>query len=511
MSIDRFGDKPIKFLGATVLSFNSSIGYGSAQESTLNIDLIEDCQDGDYFLPQDNLIEVGSPVYFQAGDFVFGGVLTNWTVSQSSAGRVFNVKVVDPRQLLDNVMIVLDSYLGPPLEATNYYNVYAAYEQQVLQGDCNVFGIANSNERGMNYNNIINMLKTDLIPVIYSPTGYPFYVNFESFPSNMPSYYRITGPAISLLQLLQEACDVAGFDFFVTLNNGFINIGLVDVKAGSNNFSNFRNILNNYNGIASEMSYGEELRNEKTKSLIFGEQIHYLTFVNNFIQYFGEDLIGNQYIPVVPYGYNEYGFWFAKMVTDVNVTLNFPLPGNGPFTISEADIKAAMASRSDWEDRVFSPLVPGTFNAAIRAAFGNALNNTRQLAFNIISPNLNVDPIQLWKSYADYCSNPSKPAAERNKPTFMNDIDKLHSFVVNLGSTYYGKQFIGLLNQQICVTQNEDFGELKYSDVPTAAGGWVDPGITVLGLNDPELDFFRENDGRIGCIAYFNTEGTVPI
>ena len=104
---------PLKFLNATVLSFNTSLGLGGS-ESTLNVDLIEDCEADppDQFLPAYNLIEVGAPVYFstclQDQDsidcFTFGGVLTSWTVNQGGSGKTYNTKVSDPRQLLENTI-----------------------------------------------------------------------------------------------------------------------------------------------------------------------------------------------------------------------------------------------------------------------------------------------------------------------------------------------------------------------------------------------------------------------
>ena len=44
--------QPIKFLGATVLSFNTTLGLGQ-QESSLTVQLIEDCEGEtpDLFLP----------------------------------------------------------------------------------------------------------------------------------------------------------------------------------------------------------------------------------------------------------------------------------------------------------------------------------------------------------------------------------------------------------------------------------------------------------------------------
>ena len=170
---------PLKFLGATVLSFNTNLGLGSS-ESTLNVDLIEDCEDNDSFMPNDGTILVGAPVYFNAGAFLFGGVLTNWTISQGPSGKTFNAKVVDPRQLLENTIVIVDSYVGTPIQTTNYFNVYAGYESEVLNGNCNVFGTSKSSERGMPYRKIIEKLQ-QMNPTICSPTGYQFTIDFSSF------------------------------------------------------------------------------------------------------------------------------------------------------------------------------------------------------------------------------------------------------------------------------------------------------------------------------------------
>ena len=59
--------KPFKFLGATVLNMNASLGLGTAS-SSLNINLILDCEDGDFFAPA--LLNT-DPRYIQVGDAVY--------------------------------------------------------------------------------------------------------------------------------------------------------------------------------------------------------------------------------------------------------------------------------------------------------------------------------------------------------------------------------------------------------------------------------------------------------
>jgi len=507
--------EPIKFLNATVLSFNTSLGLGSAEESSLNVDLIEDCENGDKFMPAYNQIEVGAPVYFSTSvdgtGFNFGGVLTNWTVNQGGSGKTFNVKVVDPRQLLQNAIVVTDSNASPPVQTKNYFNIFAAYEGG---GGCANFGSSGNTDRGTPYVNVISKLasmgSTVIIdgigaisgPMICSPTGYNYIVNISSFPQGVPSYYRVQGPGISLLQLLDDVCNVLGLAFYVNLlPGGVINVGTIDLKVIPP-ADGFSNIINQFNGTATELSYGEELRNEVTKSIIFGEKVHYLSPVSKFNFFFGEEWDGNDFIPVLPYAFDEcYGFWIKKRIADVNLTLNKPLPGIGPYTISEYDIKGAMASFEAWMARVSNPDIKGTLNKAIRDNFTQVTPQIKDV-LKQVNDDPNIDAVNKWKRIVDIINGPEK--GKLLPDLIQQDLDNLHQFVQNLGTTYYGKQWLTPLNESVCFKLNESsFGEKIFSSTPTNAGGWVDPGIPVLGLADPDLGFFRETDDRIAAFAVF--------
>jgi hypothetical protein len=496
---------PIKFLNATVLSFNSSLGLGASAESSLNVDLIEDCESTppDQFQPAYNEIEVGAPVYFIAGGFNFGGVLTNWTVSQGGSGKTYNAKVVDPRQLLENTVVIVDSYLGPPAQSTNYFNVYSGYEGQVLDGECTVFGTSGSTERGMPYVKIISKLQ-EMNPTICSPTGYQYTINFSTFPQNVPTYYNVPGPAISILQLLQDVCDVLGLEFYVNLSLGnIISIGTIDLKTPPSSFSN---IIAAYDGFATELSYGEELRNEKTKAVIFGDKVHYLSYVDQFEYFFGEDLINDELKPVVPFGHDISGFWIKKYIDKLNATLFRPFPSNGPYTISELDIRAAISSYDQWRDRALDPNTNGTFNEAIRNNYVECQMSLQQAIQDIMN-NPNIDENAKNKRISDLYNDPRKGGAEARKPEPEQDLESIFQFVQNLGNTYYGKQWICPLKEKICYYQGENFQEKIFSSVPTNDGGWVDSNVAVLGLEEPELTFFRSDDNRLNSFALFNTDG----
>jgi hypothetical protein len=528
-------NEPLRFLKSTVTSFNCSLGLGT-QESSLNVDLVDDCDPevqsiaGNFQPTNDNAVGVGAPVYFPDNantsgmPFQFGGVLTNWTIQQNNSGKTYNAKVSDPRQLLENTIIIVDSYLGPPIKGVNYFNAYSYYEEDVYtDGDCDPFGTAGSNERGMPYNKIIDAL-VNIDPTIYSPatapngTPYQYKINFDSFPGKtgrtVPDWYRIPGPGISVLQLLQDISDVLAYEFYVELikvgADNVITVGLIDLSIAPGSFAG---IVDSYEGVATDLSYGQELRNEKTKMILFGEQIHYLSRVKDFQFFFGEDFNPNtnKMQAIVPYKKRnepgaDCGFWIKKRIQSLNVTLNKPLPNDGPYEISEIDIRAAMSSYELWRNRALDENSPGNFNKAIRDNWPDIKTNLNDRMNKVIENHGDAAK----NAMGDMIFDPTKAEAWANKEEVVDDLKKIHNFIANLGNTYYGKQFITPLKQTICWYKDgdEDNMEVYYSDLPTNAGGWIDNG-PVIGLDDPELGFFRQDDGRVVCFGRFNKEGVV--
>lgn len=527
-------NQPIKFLGASVLTTSTTLGIGSASESTLVVDLVEDCDAGDLFWPAavgnygsyplTTGIKVGGPVYFDTtiygGGFSFGGILTNWTKTLGSSGQTYNAVVTDPRQLLQNVAVVVDSYLGPPSYGYNYINVYAHYEQEVLNGNCSVFGTSGSSQRGMPYTNVINALK-QINPVIFSPTGYSFFIDWDTFPTGIPEYYRVTGPQ-TILQLLEDICETLGFSFYVYLeknlsNQPLIKIGLINLKSPPGSFDT---IFTAFSGLATDITYGQELRNEVTKAVIFGEQQHYLSYVDRFYFYFGQDLYGTEYIPIVPYSIDNENnlFWINKKIDSLNNILDNPFPSNGPYAISEIDIRSAMGSYELWLQSVFtiqkelsnkddpnSEMVMvypylGSFNRALVDLYPNLQNPLKTRLEEVQNAN-NQRPA------ADAIHDPNFASVIAAFPETEKELQKIHNWIAELGNTYYGKQFLAELNETICYHQGEEFQEIIFTSDPTNAGGWVDGDEPVLGLADPELGLFRSDDNRVGAFALFTTDG----
>lgn len=519
---------PLKFLNSTVISFSVSLGFGASSETTLTVDLVDDCTTNDGFLPYVSGLNygVGMPVYFpdnseQMPGFNFGGVLSSWTRQKNSSGLTYNAIIKDPKQLLENTLIIIDSLITGPIYHVNYYNAYAYWEQEVLySNNCTNYGLSGSNEKGMTYYQIINTLSSmniDIYPSTYGTYPYAYKVDFSTFPGiaagtrSLPQWYRVAGPGISILQLLEDICNVLAYEFYVYLvkvgNIHYIRIGLIDLNQLPGSFSNILDSFAEY----TDISYGQEFRNEKSKMVLVGDSVHYLVPTVVFDHFFGEDTYIDESTgftlikPVVPYGYDDCGFWINKKIDALNTSLANPFPSNGPYQLSELDIRSAMSSYEMWIARVLDANTPGSFNEAIRNKYAAGVSNMQSViaTFSGLGEGLDTT-FSIAHNLSDGTSNPTSPNEFRNKPEIVEELKKMHNFVNNLGSTYYGKQYITRIqNQKVCKKYDSDTNTTIYSDVPTNNGGWIDNNISVLGLSEPELTHFRTEDNRIKGFAQF--------
>lgn len=171
-------------LGCSIASYSASMGWGGDSQSEISIELIEDnctstrlfyttcltAVSGDYrdigFFGEDrylrtdgtyysncikeNVADVktrdaiplcGLPLYIRAGDFEFSGIISDWTRTNSTSIPTYRVKVVDPRILLQGVILIINDYSaavngtvavidgGTGEPQTNLFNVYGYLEQ----------------------------------------------------------------------------------------------------------------------------------------------------------------------------------------------------------------------------------------------------------------------------------------------------------------------------------------------------------------------------------------------
>ena len=212
----------------------------------------------------------------------FGGILQSYTQNRGPGGNpLYSVTVVDPREILSNVSIILKNYAGTTFNNKNLFNVYGFLEydpSDALQGTLNaaypvksvltkvvapngvvtfvgndmyaghspIFslgalppsfpitgqGFARASSKGIPYYRVEQALTalfnySGSLPAEYVNAGFGGFIDFRGFKyvvdfsgiplHKLPRMYHLNFDQIDLLGLAQELCDVLSHDLFVSL------------------------------------------------------------------------------------------------------------------------------------------------------------------------------------------------------------------------------------------------------------------------------------------------------
>src|SRR5690606_183860 len=117
--------------------------------------------------------------------------------------------IVDPRRFLDGVQLIINGYAGPTNNIPNLYNIYNFYESQY-------YGASLVNDLGM-MSSMIHQGITRMVgqnPIIFA--GQRYYIDISSIPV-IGNDYRIPQNIISLIDFVQDSCDISNMDYIVSL------------------------------------------------------------------------------------------------------------------------------------------------------------------------------------------------------------------------------------------------------------------------------------------------------
>lgn len=251
------------FFGCTVESINSSAGF-NGQTSTLSLSLVEDPRLNQFFIPA----PIGSPVYFIYGSFNFGGILDSWNVSLSTDGRLIDVNIVDPREILAGVYLILGDYNGATSYVPNIMNVYG-YLNNTYE-----FGYAGLTTDGIKWGKVVQGIN-ELINSntqyggMISYRGYTYSILLDNLPQ-IPEDYRISGD-MSLLDFISDICETGNADFLVSLRPGneiYIRVITRNEQSSLGYISQFVNTVPN----ASVRQSGLSRVNEITNKFLLGSR-----------------------------------------------------------------------------------------------------------------------------------------------------------------------------------------------------------------------------------------------
>lgn len=282
------------WFGAYLQSLTAGASWNDG--ATCQLTIVED--------PANNVIakipEVGSKVYVSIGSFYFGGILQRSTYKENlSGGYSYDLVIESVSKLLDGVQVILSDFNAKSFSLANpNYPVSAPEFTTQMPNIFNIFAHQNSLGFGWdqtNYNGFPAVTALDLISLISSispdtplnvrPSRYGTNIIFSNYRYRLdlselrfyvPFEYRLSGQVQSLTSIIQELCDVAGLDYFCTLENvqsdvSTIKVRVIDKKAqpDKNRVYDFiKEARDNFNLISSD--YGREFASPVAQKLVIG-------------------------------------------------------------------------------------------------------------------------------------------------------------------------------------------------------------------------------------------------
>lgn len=434
------------FLGATIASFSGSLGWGS-ELSTLNVTLVEDAKNLDFFNPPD----VGDPIVFVYDGWGFQGLLQSWKYSRSESGLTYSVVCVDPREILEGYQLILGGYTET-ITTPNIANVYGYWENIS-------FGDSKKNETGMPWEKIKTAVTT--IANGGSPYGGPvslrgntYNVDISALPS-VDTNFRIGGETTSLMEYISDVCEAASHDFFITLQGTTIVLNVIDrsvaVAPGA---------LTAYISTTAEITSSEagvEHRPETMGKVLLGGQR---------INMYGQTKGGDRIWP----------FWGFETNFDVKMGTGFDnaheveldstsvqVPGIGAtYKTNVEELRAAIDSQDSWENFLIMQNEVGT--AASNIHFGKSddldlIGYINKQFKTKLAPALNMPLTNAQIS----------KATEANSTDHEEATGRFYDFVLGYAKDFYGKQFLVSI-PDVDAAREPDTDKVRVSLEPVDAG-----------------------------------------
>jgi hypothetical protein len=319
-----------QFLGASIVSFNSNIGWNGNQ-SELNAEVVQDdCigggvayaqnGNGNAFVATDDAFNppsLGQPVTFNYAGFSFGGILQNWKERDSASGpKTYSVRVVDPKDIVDGTQLILSAYTGQTFGVPNLVNVFGWLEHNFGShcAEAGTFawyppfgfnivlryiparGYGGADDKGglpwyqihgaLTY--LLNQVGDDYGSNL-EYRGHRYNVDLSELPA-LDDFIRFSEDNMSLGELIDQVCELASHDYFYELvGHNIIAVRTINRKAQADDQSALsvdesvgtdiddRLSLGSIGGVIGDgtglnaKSRGIELRQEFTNSFLTGE------------------------------------------------------------------------------------------------------------------------------------------------------------------------------------------------------------------------------------------------
>lgn len=445
----------VKFLGASVVSFDASVGWGD-QSSTLRIQLVEDIAEGDEFISQN---QIGFPARFDFNGWIFDGIINEMAAERSTSGdRAINVTLISPTEIVKGVQLILNNIIDD-INIPNVYNVFGQIERS------NRYGSSGVNVFGFPYINLYNTLLSMVNERPITSKGFNYLLDLSRLPV-LPIDYRVSGDNLSLYEFIEDVCDAAAHDFFFELSGNIIVVRTVSrqFQPELGRINQFIEEQVNLGQYVSSSSVGLENEYNVSTRLLYGaprEDIFFSyatpfeietkeSFISDSVTWFwGVDQNNNAIIPFV---YEEKLTMGGENYTEKKISfilngypISFPNPDDlssdllldfrAGYPCDEEELQAAMSSQEAWESYLVLKDHPGSIHHNKARRIG-IVSNTRPDIVSFIEGklvNLNdfkaLTPMELF--------NFSKRET-RNEPV----ISHVYQYIKSIADENYGRKFM---------------------------------------------------------------------
>lgn len=337
--------QPIKFLGATVYEINNNLGWNDSP-STLTVSVVEDKNDRFTRPPVGSYANL-TATSFEGNDWYFGGIIQNWSEKVHQGGNsTFQISIIDPRELLDGVQLILNGYAGN-ITVPNVLNIYGYLKNK------NIYRVGGYRT---------SLIKKSILELTSSITPYgstiklagvQYLLNLHALPI-LPDYHTITDESMSLLDFIRLVCDDANHEYFFSVIPGTIPtlaLNTIDrnIPPSSNSISTFLR-----NNMASAKQAGYEFNNQFTSKFLMGGRIAKMFYQNSIG---GED---NDF-ETNPWENSVWPYWGidnnknAIIGEGINDDHTFTVDvkhlslGFDSYTTDVGELRAALDSQDSWE------------------------------------------------------------------------------------------------------------------------------------------------------------------
>jgi hypothetical protein len=480
------------------MDVKSSMGWGSEQTSELRVTLVQDIADGDVPAPP----PMGTPVYFQLGNFKFAGLLQRWTKRRSTSGNpIWEAVCNDPREILRSAQLIIGDYNGSNYGMRNLINVFGWWENNFG------FGSSLANDSGMPWN-LIKVALTSIcnqpLQTIYggplNSRGFSYALDLTELP--VPDiHYRMGRGFIGLMDAITQLCDDGGVDFFVELVGFTIKVRTVS-RLNQPPLGTIAAITETNTGNVLRTEDGFEARNEVTSAFLTGGavcQIHQ-TDSTNMASFWGYDILGRPIIGIpgtakffgpIPAGGGAAPL-LAEVSTeymDLNATGVEDIVGSVYYPCSTVEMRLAMVNYESWSSFMWN--YKPQFRNVIYSPFKNPIVDgaLAPAGKKIVRP----DMINDAKAIADMVANVNSDVHVKAQ--------RLYEYVRGYATEFYGKQFlVGL--PFILSRRDPETLQITHTQEPTD-GGYLPEDSPPLGLSPLNQDVFKTGDGRFRAFVGF--------